>query len=419
MKKLIFLMIVISLLAVGVLADSADITVTLVSQDPDPVEPGEIVTVKFKIENGGEESNEETTVKISPVFPFSIYGDVTEKNIGKLRASATGGDAEIVEFKLKVDDAAVEKETEIELEVLTGTSGVRYADDEFLIDIETRDAILDITSIKYEPEQVPPGKSADIKISVKNLADSLLKDITFDLDLSSDDLPLAPYQSSSQRQIDVLNSNYQLPLSFKVIADPSASPGLYKVPLNITYYDEQGNDYFIEEILAVSVGEKPNLKSYIKKSTVLQSEMPGKVTLEVANAGTTDVKFLEITILPSEDFELVSTSNYFYIGDVDSDDTESEELDVYIIADDKESLIFPVELKYFDANNQVYTELVKLELDLYSTWQLKKFGVIERNTSWIWFLVIILIVVGYFIYRKQPSWLPEILRKKEVVEKKK
>jgi hypothetical protein len=325
-------------------ADSPQIRTTLQSQSPDPVEPGQIVTVKFKIENEAKQTSEDVIVKLLPKFPFKLYGDVAEKNIGKLKAVSTGADAVIVQYKLKIDDLAVEGDTELELEVLWGENGIGYTDDEFVIDIQTHDAILDITSIVSDPKQITPGESSVISISVKNLADSLLKDIKLKLDFASADLPLAPYQSSSERRLSILKSGFQDSLQFSVIADPEATPGLYKIPLNISYNDEKGRSFSINDILALTIGEAPKIRPYLKKSTVLQANQAGKVTIEIANAGTSDVKFLELELLPSKDYELVSTSNYIYVGDVDSDDTESEEFDIFINRRVK-TLNLPIKLK--------------------------------------------------------------------------
>ena len=211
-------------------------------------------------------------------------------------------------------------------------------------------------------------------------------------------MPLAPYQSSSERRIAQLQTNKISPLSFQIIADPDATPGLYKVPLNITYNDEKGNDYLVEDILAITVGDIPKLKVYIKKSGVLQSKKEGKITLEIANAGSSDVKFLELFLLPSDDYQLVSTTNYYYLGDVDSDDTESEVIDVYINKKVK-TLHIPVQLKYTDANNKPFQQQFDLEMNLYSSSQLKKFGVLERSNALSYLLFIILIVVGIILYR--------------------
>ncbi len=403
-SKILSVIVLLSLLFSLLLVDSVialgeQISVTLQSQSPDPVEPGQTVTLKFKIENSGQESSEDTIVKIMPQFPFTIYGDKTEKNIGKLRASSTGADAEIVKFKLKVDENAVEGEMGIDLVVFMGEAGRAYTNGELTVDVQTQDALLDITSITSDPKQIAPGQDAKVTIMIKNLADSLLKDIKFKLDFDDDNIPLAPYQSSSERRISSLNTNYQDSLSFIIIASPDATPGLYKVPLTITYNDEKGNSYSVSDILAITVGEVPDVKVYIKKSDVLQDNSAGKITLEIANAGSSNIKYMELYMLPSEDYKLVSTTNYFYLGDVDSDDTESEEINIFI-NNGVDSVSMPIQIKYYDANNKEFQQTIDLEMELYSSSKLKKYGVVESSNSWMFFVLIILAIGGYIYYKK-------------------
>lgn len=384
-------------MSVAAMAEPLNLQVTLASQDPDPVEPGQIVELKIKIENLGAGTSDDVLVEVEEQNPFSLYNDVAVKNIGKLRANSDGSDAVIVEYDLRIDDNAVEGETEIIFNVLSGPDEDGY---EFTlnVDIRTHDAILDITSIEVLPGQIPPGQDGRIKIFTKNLADSLLKDIKFDLDFTN--VPLAPYQSSSQRQIAQLQTNHQLPLTFSIIAEPDATPGLYKIPMNISYYDESGTSYTLTDLLAVPVGETPKLRSYIKKSSVLTANSAGKLTIELANAGTTDIKFVEMTILDSDNFELVSTSNYYYLGDVDSDDTESEEIDVFV--NRKVDLLqIPLQLNYYDANNNPYEETVILEMDVYSKSQLKKFGLISGSKFGTYLIIILILGGGFWYYRKR------------------
>jgi len=410
--KIVSLLMVVALL-VGIMIIGASavnysgpsIKATLMSQDPDPVEPGQMVKVKFKIENEGMQSSQDTIVKLLPKYPFSLYGDITEKNIGKLQAASTGADAVIVEFNVKVDESAVEEDTELELQLLTGENGISYTNNEFMISIQTHDAVLAITSITSEPSPIAPGNTASVSIMVKNTADSLLKDINFKLDMNADDTPIAPYQSSSERIIPQLQSNYQQTLTFNVIAEPDAASGLYKVPLTITYNDEMGTSYSYEDVLAVMIGEKPKINTYVKKSTVMEENAAGKVTIEVANAGNTDLKYLELTLLPSDDYKLITTRNYFYLGNLASDDTQSEEVEIYINDLNKDEngdkiVHIPGQLKYVDANNQNYQQAFDLELKAYSSSQLKKFGVIQSGNGIIYVFIIILGVGGYFAYKK-------------------
>ncbi len=404
MKQTLILLLMsiflLSLLQVtAIYSDSPQLKVTLMSQDPDPVEPGQIVTVKFKVENNGSQTSKDVIIKLMSQFPFTIYGDALEKNIGQMKALATGSDAAIVEFKLKVDDNAVEKDTELELTALMGDSGVSYTNNEFMIDIQTHDAVLAITDITSEPSLIAPGSTGKVTIMVKNTADSLLKDIKFKLDMSGSSTPIAPYQSSSERIIAQLNSNFQQTLTFTVIAKPDAASGLYKVPINISYNDEKGTSYTQTDVLAVIIGERPKINAYIKKSTVQQAGKNGKITLEIANTGNTNLKFLELNLLPSEDYQLITPSSYFYLGDVDSDDTESEEIEVYV-NEKVETLKLPVKLNYADANNQPFQQQFDLELQLYSSSQLKKFGVLEKSKAGVYVLVVVLLLFGVLLYRR-------------------
>lgn len=368
------------------------------SQTPDPEEPGEIVTVKFKVENEGEETNTDAIVKLMPQYPFSLYGDTAEKNIGKLRAASKGSDAVIVEYKLKVDQEAIEGDTELELKVSLGDAALSYINNEFKVDIETQDAVLDITSIMFDPEQIKPGEITDATIVIKNLADSTLKNIKFKLNLSSS-IPFAPYKSTSEKIIPILDSQYQKTITFSLIADPKATAGLYKVPIEIKYNDEKGNVYSSQEILAVSLGDVPKVKPFIKKTSVLQAGENGKLILEIANPGTADIRYLELFIIPTEEYTLLTPSDYFYIGNIDADDTESEELEIYIQPETKQ-LHLPVKLKYFDANGKQFQQQFDLTMNLYSAAQLQKFGKQTANYNWMYVVLVLVVASGFFLYKK-------------------
>lgn len=379
--------------------DSPNIEVTLLSQEPDPVEPGETVMVKFKIENQGSQGAQDTIVKLSLKYPFTIYGDNAEKNLGKLKAVSTGADAAVVEFKLKIDEQAVEGDAPLDLLVQMGDGAVSYTNDEFLIHIQTRKSLLAITSITTDPSPVSPGETAKVNIVVKNTADSLFRSINFKLDLSGSTIPLAPYQSTSERIIPLLSPNYQQTLTFNLIATPDAVSGLYKVPVNITYYDEKGTKYTINDILAIIIGEKPNLNIYLKKSTAMKAKSSGKITVEIANAGNTDLKYAQLLLNPSDDYQLVTTRNYFYLGNINSDDTQSEEIDVFLTPKNAGVVHIPGTLKYVDATNKEYQQPFDLELKTYSSSELRKFGLVQSSSSWIYALLMVIIVGGFFGYR--------------------
>ena len=344
-------------------------------------------------------TNNDVTAKLVYDYPFSIYGDEDEKKIGVVPSSGSGIE---VEFNLKVDDDAVEEETTVNLELDMGDDTSIVFED-FTIEIETHDAVLDISSIETSSEILTPGEILNVEYTIRNLADSLLKDIKFKLELGDDDLPFAPYLTSSERRVAQLNTGYQSTFDFDVISSPNAETGLYKIPVNITYSDENGNVYDYEDWLAVQIGISPILNTYIKKTDIIKDGQYGDVTLEIANSGISDVKSLELELIESADYQLLSTSDYFYIGDLDADDTESEEINIYV-AEGKTEVNIPIKLTYSDPNNQEYQQNFYLDVTLYSEEELKKFGFVSNGGFNPWYLLILVVIAGivfYFIKKRK------------------
>ena len=399
-KKLaLFILIMLSLtLLVNAFPSTPQINVYLLSQDPDPVEAGEVIELRFKVENIGVESKEDTILVFEPKYPFTLYGDSAEKNVGKLRTSMTGADAAIVRYKVKVDENAIEGKFPLEIYARTGSKIVVYNDD-FNVNIQTRNAILDIDSITTIPEIIAPGEVGEIKIRVKNRADTLIRDIKIKLDLTSEDLPFAPYQSSSERRVSQLQQGLHRDLTFPIIVGLDANAGIYKIPLEFYYNDRQGNSYMTTDIVTLIIGAEPQIKYYVRSSDVLSSGNNGRLVLGFANSGKVDVKYFELELLPSEDYELISTSNYYYIGDLDSDDTDSEEINIYV--HNKNELNIPLRTTYYDLNNRKYVEEVTLNLNLYNDRELKKYGIVSSNNVVVYLLILIIAGGGYFYYKKK------------------
>jgi uncharacterized membrane protein len=130
----------------------------------------------------------------------------------------------------------------------------------------------------------------------------------------------------------------------------------------------------------------------------MQKEAAGTITIEVANAGNTDLKYLELTLLDSEDYKLITTRNYFYLGNLASDDTQSEDINIFI-NDDADIAHIPIQLKYSDANNQNFQQTFDLEIETYSSGEMKKFGLVQRSSGGIYIFIILLIIGGIFGYR--------------------
>ena len=288
MKKINLTILAIFLLLINIsfiLAETADIEVTLLNQDPDPANQGEIVEIRFKVENLGGETKDNTIIELLPKYPFSLYTGTAERNIGKLRAGQTGADAVIVDYKIKVDEHAIEGDNEIELQVKIGSQIYSYVDNQFTIDIEEYDI--------------------------------------------------------------------------------------------------------------------PEIKVYLKETNIFQSNSKGIVTLEIANVEEADVKFMQLTLLPSDDYILLSSSNYVYMGDIDSDDTESEDFEIFIKDVKDGEVNIPVLLQYEDIDEGEYEKQFNVIFNVYSSSELSKYVLKERSYTGTIAVIIILVLFGYYYWKKR------------------
>ncbi|MCH8014624.1 MAG: hypothetical protein IH823_07605, partial [Candidatus Dadabacteria bacterium] len=89
-----------------------------------------------------------------------------------------------------------------------------------------------------------------------------------------------------------------------------------------------------------------------------------------------------------------------YLGNIDSDDFETADFDLFVKKTNERQITLPLILEYKDANNNDFKDSINLNLNLYSTSEAKKFGLKKRN-KFVGILIITIIVgVGLFYHRK-------------------
>lgn len=382
------------------IALQSDVRVSFISQDPDPAEPGEYVDVRFKFENLGGDTTEDITVEIMPAYPFSLEpGEDRTKKIGSLQARQKDETGIIVKYRLKIDEDAVEGDNELEIRYKIGNSGW-VTPDEFDIQIRTFDAVLDVEKIDIEPDMIKPGGTAKLKLTIRNIADSLLKDINTKLILTS--LPIATLESSDVETIKNIEPKEAKTLEFNLIAEPDATSTLYKLPIGIDYSDELGNPYNKSITTALIIGTIPDLSATLETTEIYQSGEKGEVSVRFVNKGLGDIKLLNVILAENPNYEIL-TPYEVYIGNIDSDDYESA--DFMLKANDNvgDKLILPLTLNYMDSNNNEYEEKVNIEIKLYGNEQAKNLGLTQGNGSagLIVVIVIVIVGIGFYIFWKK------------------
>lgn len=395
----LILLIIVSVSAYAVstqIAYRQDVRVTLINQEPDPAEPGDYVDLRFKFENYGAEKTGPITVHLQPTYPFSLYNeDDREKVIGSLQSRQLGDTGIIVKYRIRVDKNAIEGPNEFKLRYKLGTDQW-IVPEEFEIAVRTQDAILSVEEIELIPDTIKPGSEAKIRIHLKNLADSLLKDIKTKLAL--DDISLATLKSSDEKTIKWLDGNKEVTVEFDLVADPDAESDLYVLPIDLSYFDEVGNAYNKTIKSGIFIGAAPDITTNIDSTTIHQAGTKGEVTFKFVNKGVTDIKFMNIILKESDAYNILSTPED-YLGNIDSDDYESADFDIYVKSTTEKKVTFPITIEYKDANNNEYKDTVQIDMPLYNKEEAKKFGFAKGNGYGGIIFIIILAVVGFFGYR--------------------
>jgi hypothetical protein len=330
------------------------------------------------------------------------------RTLNSLQKADTGY---IVKFKVRVDDNAIEGTNIIKLNYMA--DDVSETIEEFDINIQTVDATIGIVSVETTPETVKPGETFDLKIKVRNLADSLIKDISLKLDLMLesvtvgaatqttksqilDAVPFAPTTSATEKKVKNMKPGEEIIYTYNLIAYYDASAKVYKVPIQLTYYDELGAMYSKNDVVGIVVSTDPDLSVLLDETTITGSPQIGEITVKYVNKGMTDIKFLNVMIKDTEFIENLGPYEV-YIGNIESDDYETADFEVFVKSNNESKLLVPIHYEYMDANNNKFTEDVVLELKIGSRKEAESASLNGGVNPWVIGIGAVVIIVVIFL----------------------
>ena len=394
--KRIFLMLLVAMFVFSIAnaAGVAALDITVPRYEPYPAQPGEYVDVWVKVENIGGENALDVKITADPKFPFSLtLGETALKDMNTI----SPGQYELVKYKILVSENAVQGDNDFDVKYSFG--GYSEVSTKLQISVQTHDAILSVENITTSPQNFVPGKNTQVFVTVKNMDDAFLRDIRVKLGVDNTSLPFAPADSTSEKRIYQISSGSTEMLVFNILTKPDAEGGLYKVPIEMSYVDSTGTSYTKSDVIAFTVGDTPKLNVLLSESTIKNAGSNGKVSIILVNSGLVNLKFLNIKLLESNDYTILS-ANEEYIGNLDSDDTDNVDFNIYAKSGIT-ALNLKFEVDYMDVNNNVYKETITVPVPLYSESQLSLFG-LKTGMSPILILVIIAAIgaAGYFVYNR-------------------
>ena len=277
----------------------------------------------------------------------------------------------------------------------------------FDIYVRTHDTMLNVEDVSVNPQDISPGGVFTLDIKLRNMADSAIKDLRAELELTRRDvlttsssyseLPFTPIGSTNLLMAKKINPLEQKIFSFELRVDPDTEPKVYRIPLTLSYSDDLGNETTEESMVAVVVSMDPEVIINLDDKSVYQANSKGDVSIGVYNIGVSSVKFASLELKESQDYEILSNP-VIYLGNIESDDYETADFNIY---SNKEDPKLSFELNYKDEFNKEYTKSGDLIVNTYSHEDAKKYGFVQgKNNSWIFLVVLVLIICGWFWFKK-------------------
>ncbi|MDP2628688.1 MAG: hypothetical protein Q8P15_02195 [Nanoarchaeota archaeon] len=252
-----------------------------------------------------------------------------------------------------------------------------------------------IKDVESSPSEVAPGQRVDTTIRIENIFDYDVSNINVKMDLST--APFAPHQSSSEKFLDALDSEEDEDFTFKLVALPETASGIYKIPVEITYEDNEGINKSKKETISLVVNSNPELKISLDDSATLIKGQENEISIKIINSGLSDVKFVYLTISDSIGINFLSEKEQ-YIGDIDSDDFDTIRYSAYISKTSSNLINTPVVLKYKDSTNKDFLETKTLSLRVYSLEEAQNLGIVEKPSYTLYYILGAIVLI-YLVYR--------------------
>ena len=378
--------------------NSPVIRMSIANYDPLPVQPGEFVDVWVSVQNIGSGDARNMVIEYLPSPYFELVNP--DEEVREIPVIGANNDY-VLKYRFKVADDIVEGDNQLRFQhYLRSAPGV-VSTVNLRLDVKSTDVPISISSVRLSPDPVEPGQRSELTIAVTNPAlASNLRDVSVSLQLVNQqgnamiDLPFAPVDSTNTKSINRILPGQTTEFRFSLLTYPDADSKIYKVPVLISYFDDVGRRYDDVSFISVNVNSEPDLFIVIESTTLNSRSKQGDVVFDIVNQGVSNVKLLTVSLNDSDSFNILSTSNLNYLGNIESDDFKSARYRVSV-NDNVSEVTFPVTLTFRDALNNEYTQSYEVSHTLRNP---------EGNGGGSGTLIVVLLIVGiiaFIFYRRR------------------
>jgi hypothetical protein len=293
-------------------ASAADSTgslqVSLLNQDPDPAKAGEMLELRFMLENTGGSEVRDQQFELMLDYPFvAVPGETYVRTVSTLGAYQQDSDAAIIKYKVRIDENAVKGTNEVRLKRTSATSDIPIIN---TFDVEIQGT--EFAQILYvNKAKIDPGKETTLNFTIANVGNSPLQNILFSWSESGG--VILPVYSDDTKYVNKLDVGESVTFEYTVVADVNADSGLYPLDLSLQYDTSEGATHTMETKVGVLIGGETDFDVTFSESSA------GQTSLSVANVGNNPALSVTVRVPDQESFK-VSGSTSSIIGNLDKGD---------------------------------------------------------------------------------------------------
>ncbi len=372
---------------------STDIVIDTIKTEPVPLQTSEYADLWLRVKNNGSATADDVEVAFEPSFPFSVDPD---EQTTWTHDRLLPGQSFQIHLQVRVDPNAVHGTNHLEFRTTSGAGDISITK-EVPVEVRTDDAALVIRDVSF-PDSVGPGTASELGFTLENLADSHLKNIDLALDIG-DDQPFGT-AATTRKRVQSIAPGDTATVTFELRTDESAENGVYRVPVDLDYENEAGTAFSRTESTGIVVGGASQLEVAVDDRELLAAGSRGEVTFRIVNRGQGRARFVSLELPESDDYEVLS-SRSVYLGDMEPDDYQTATFDIYAESG-LDTLSVPVDLAYKNADGVQSTETRDVEVTLYTSGELSRFG-LAGGGSLVPLIIVAALLAGggYWYWRRR------------------
>lgn len=325
MKKhalIVVFLIAMSAISINLAAavdSTPNIQLSLLKYSPYPAEPGNYVMLTLKIENLGNADADDVRIKLIPEYPFSVDSEstVTIKNSATPLSADSGMAISIgrlpvyeyttVEYKIRVAADVLEGNNPITFWYQTQLNDV-WRTEIFNVFVQGSDRM---EVVNVMPSTLSPGKPTDVVFVLNNSGTAFVRDVSFTWNEKNS--KILPLGSGNIRYIGSIDPHKSVEIPFTLVADPSATPGVYTINANISYIIGSNITKSMSTNIGMFIGGDGDF------DVSLQDSQSGSVSISIANIGANPATSVAVKIPEQENF-VVSGATSSFIGNLNPGD---------------------------------------------------------------------------------------------------